>query len=269
MLPLADDHDGSDDHHGNQRATMTALLTAPPTPATAPSGARATSPLLRGAARVAAGALAGAIALGAATPTARAGERNEVTLGTWNRALRSPSANAVTEDNLVGGALTYGRDLGLRPDPRLAVWAVGAFTWSGAEGVMFQTLGTDVDVLGFSAGARARYTLHERVIASARLDAGAARTHLELFDSAGRTAEGARWGAIATAAVGLDLLAVANPHFSFGLRLELGYTAAQAPALTLTPTGGGEAMPLPMQEASIGHLDLGGRWAGISFIARL
>jgi opacity protein-like surface antigen len=250
-------------------------MTAPTTPTIAPPAAgaparSATPPPLRGLVRAATGALAGALALGAATPVARAGERNEVTLGTWNRALRSPSANAVTEDNLVGGALTYGRDLGLRPDPRLAVWAVGAFTWSGADGVMFQTLGTDVDVLGFSAGARARYTLHERVIASARLDAGAARTHLQLSDGTGPIAEGARWGVIATAAVGLDLLAVANPYFSLGLRLELGYTAAQAPALTLSPTGGGgEAMPLPMHEASIGHLDLGGRWAGLSIVARL
>jgi hypothetical protein len=215
-------------------------------------------------------ALACALALGAAAPAARAEVHNELLLGTWNRALRSSSANAVTEDNLTGGALAYGRDLGLRPIPRLAVWATGAFTWSGAAGTLFRTLDAEVGQLELSAGVRARYALHARVVASARLDLGAARTSLELMDNTGATAEDARWGAVGTAAVGLDLLAAAGPRFSLGLRLELGYTAAQAPELTLTPTGGGdEAMPLPMHQAAFGHLDLGGRWLGLSLVAQL
>lgn len=207
--------------------------------------------------------------LGAAAAPARAGERNELTLGSWNRALRSPSANAVTDDNLVGGALTYARDLRLRPVPELAVWAVGSFTWAGAEGTMFRTLATDVGVLGLSAGGRARYRLHDRVAASARLDAGTARTRLRLEDAMGHTARDTRWGAIATAAVGLELLAIAGPRFALGLRAELGYTAASAPALTASPDGGDDdVIRLPMIEASLGHLDLGGRFFGASVISR-
>ena len=245
--------------------TPTTITPTTPTPTTTP----ATTPMAMTLARAVTGALAFALALGAATP-ARAGDRNELTIGSWNRALRSSSANAVTEDNLTGGALTYGRDLGLRPIPRLAVWATGAFTWSGAEGVLFKTLATEVDALGLSAGARARYSLHERVVASARLDLGAARTHLQIGGGTGSLTEGSRWGAIATAAAGLDLLAVTGPRFSLGLRFELGYTAAQAPALTLSPTGGGgDVMPLPLSEASFGHLDLGGRWFGLSLLAQL
>ncbi len=209
--------------------------------------------------------------LGAATP-AHAGDRNELTLGSWNRALRSPSANAVTGDNLVGGALTYARDLRLRPVPGLAVWAVGSLTWAGAQGTMFQTLDTSVGALGLSAGGRAAYRLHGRIVASARLDVGAARTTLRLADAMGHTAGDARWGGIATAALGLDLLAIAGPRFELGLRAELGYVAALAPSLTAAPDGGADdgddAILLPMSEASLGHLDLGGRFFGVSLVSR-
>lgn len=215
-------------------------------------------------------ALLAQLALGAAAPPARAGEHNQLTLGSWYRALRSPSANAVTADDLSGGELTYARDLALQPVPRLAVWAQGSFTWAGVDGQMFQTLDTDTSVLGLSAGGRARYRLHERVAASARLDVGAARTRLRLEDAMGRTAQDARWGGIATAALGLDLLAIAGPRFSLGARLELGYTAAAAPALTASPdgSGDGDAILLPMREASLGHLDLGGRWFGVSAVSQ-
>jgi hypothetical protein len=207
--------------------------------------------------------------VGATASPARAGDRNELALGSWNRALRSPSANAVTEDNLAGGALTYARDLRLQPIPGLAVWAVGSFTWAGAEGTMFRTLATDVDVLELSAGGRARYRLHQRVVLGARLDLGTARTSLRLEDSMGHTAADTRWGGIATAAAGLDLLAIAGPRFALGLRLELGYTAAFAPALTASPgESDGDTILLPMQEASLGHLDLGGRFFGFSFVSQ-
>lgn len=206
--------------------------------------------------------------LGAAGP-AHAGDRNELTIGSWNRALRSASANAVTDDNLTGGALAYARDLALRPVPGLAVWATGAFTWAATDGVMLRTLGTEVDVLGLSVGGRARYHLHARVAASARLDLGAAHTALRIADVMGHTAGDARWGATATAAAGLDLLAVAGPSFSLGLRAELGYTFAAAPALTAEPDGGdGDTIQLPRQAASLGHLDLGGRFFGISLVSQ-
>lgn len=208
--------------------------------------------------------------LAAAAAPVRAGDGNELTFGSWNRALRSPSANAVTDDNLVGGALTYARDLRIRPVPGLAVWATGSFTWSGADGTMFRTLATDLDVLGLSAGGRARYRLHDRVALSARLDLGAARTSLRLEDAMGHTAEDARWAGIATSAVGLDLLALTGPRLTLGLRAELGYVAARAPALTASPDSdaGGDVIRLPMAEASLGHLDLGGRFFGVSLVSQ-
>jgi hypothetical protein len=135
---------------------------------------------------------------------------------------------------------------------------------------MFQVLATDTSVLGLSAGVRARYRLRERAIASARLEAGAARTQLRLEDAMGHTAEDARWGAIGTAAVGLELLAIAGPRFGLGVRAELGYVITRAPAMTASP--GGEAddavIRLPRREASLGHLDLGGRFFGLSIVSR-
>lgn len=214
--------------------------------------------------------IAAALAAGAASP-ARAGDRNELSFGSWNRALRSPSANAVTSDNLGGGGVAYARRLDLRPAPRLSLWATGDFTGGAVSGRMFQTLGTDVSVLAFTAGARAKYRLHRWLAATARLDAGAARTSLQLEDAMGHTAADARWGVTGTAAVGLELLSASSARLSLGIRAELGYTAAFAPALTAAPGGGSEdddAILLPMAEARLGHLDLGGRSFALSFVGR-
>ena len=63
---------------------------------------------------------------------------------------------------------------------------------------MFQTLSTEIDTLGLSGGARARYRLHDRVSASARLDLGAARTSLRAHRQMAHTAADASWGGIAT-----------------------------------------------------------------------
>jgi hypothetical protein len=214
--------------------------------------------------------LSAAAVLAAAAP-AHAGDQNELTIGSWNRALRSASANAVTDDNLGGGVLTYARDLRIRPVPRLAVWATGAFTWAGAEGQMFQTLTTEIDSLGLAAGARARYRVYSWLAVSARADLGTARTALRLTDAMGRSASDARWAGTATAAAALDLLAVAGPRFTLGLRAELGYTAASAPALTATSDRGesdGDMLRLPVNESSLGHLDLGGRFFGFSLLSQ-
>src|SRR3954470_3080227 len=97
--------------------------------------------------------------LSAAVP-AHAGN-NEVWLGSTNRALRSPSANALTSDSLTGGQRADARALGIALVPRLSVWAVGGMSWGSAEGLMFQTLTTELDTLGFTVGGRARYTLNK------------------------------------------------------------------------------------------------------------
>ena len=55
------------------------------------------------------------------------------------------------------------------------------------------------------------------------------------------------------------------------MRAELGYIAATATALTATSDrgdGDGDTLRLPMNESSLGHLDLGGRFFGFSILSQ-
>src|SRR5687768_12212918 len=94
---------------------------------------------------------------GAAT-SAHAGN-HEIAMGSYNRALRTSSANAVTDETLGGGQLGVARALRLDLYPKLEVWATAGFNWGGAEGTLFQTMTTEVDSYGFTLGGRARYSL--------------------------------------------------------------------------------------------------------------
>ena len=61
---------------------------------------------------------------------------NELTITETSRALRTSSANAITEDSLIGGELAYSRRLDLDFMPKLEVWTVGAFAWGVADGAL-------------------------------------------------------------------------------------------------------------------------------------
>ncbi len=202
----------------------------------------------------------------ALTSAAHAGN-NELTLGTHSRSLHAPSANAVSEDEMVGGALGIARRLPLVVFPRLDIWATGAMTWGGLEGTLFQTMLTDVGMFGLSAGGRARYELHPHVHVGGRLDLGTSRTSLRL-EHAGHVVKDAAWGATATTALTIDLLAVARRQFSFGLRFELGYVAATAPSLSPREDDDETKITLDEMQASIGGLDLGGRFFSFALLSQ-
>jgi hypothetical protein len=210
--------------------------------------------------------LALAILLAAAAP-ARAGG-NEVHVGSFNRALRSPSANALTEDSLVGSELGYARRIAVLP--RLVLWATAGMTIGTAEGTLFQTLTTHLDSVGFALGGRLRYELHRHVALHARLDGGPASTSVSLRDAMGHSAEDTRWGAVGTGALGIDLLAYASPRFSIGVRLELGYASATAVRLDARPgdDAGDSELTLATMRASLGDLDLGGRFFAFTFVSQ-
>lgn len=185
---------------------------------------------------------------------------NELTISESLRALRTTSANAITEDSLFGGALTYGRQLGIELVPHLELWAHATFSWAGAEGMMFQTINTELDTLGLTAGARARYPLWRRhLAATARVDLGAARAALELRDTSGRSASDAGWGGTTSAAFGLELYLVRVQRFALGVRFEIGVVATSSIPLTATPAPGSEdTLELEMSAASLGDLNLSG-----------
>jgi len=190
--------------------------------------------------------------------TAHAGN-HEVSLTESNRALRSDSANAVTPDSMVGGALGYAHRLDIPVLPDLTIWGTGTFGWGVADGTMFQTLTTDLSTLTFSVGARARYPLHRLIVASARIDVGTARTALALHDDAGHTARDHGWGAMTAGALALDLFATNKPSFALGLRFELGYVATSGVAMTATPDSQSDGtLQLQMTAAGLGSLDLSG-----------
>jgi hypothetical protein len=193
---------------------------------------------------------------------------NEVTLGNSSRTLKSTSANALTEESLATGRLSYARDAGLSVAPKLRLLVEGALTFGGVQGTMFQEVTTEVTTVGFLVGARAEYVLHRYLTVGARVDLGPGYAGLTLTQD-GHTASDSRWSGIVDAAVGVDALAVQSRRFSLGLRFELGYAIQHVPALAPTRDGGDDtAIKLEMMGASLGHLDLDGPSFGFSMISR-
>ncbi|HUS27251.1 MAG TPA: hypothetical protein VMZ53_02045 [Kofleriaceae bacterium] len=194
---------------------------------------------------------------------------NEVSITETARFLHTNSANAVTEDGMVCGALGYSRRVDLPALPNLTLWATGSFGWGTTSGEMFQTMTTDVGTLSLTAGGRARYELHRLVHATARLDVGTARASLTLEDEAGHSARDAGWGPISQAGVGLDLYAVNRRNFTFGMRLELGYVAMGDIDMTAKPDSeSNKTLQLQMTAASLGGLNLSGSTFSASVVSQ-
>jgi len=209
-----------------------------------------------------------AIALVLLTTLAHAGD-NEVSVGFSDRALRTSSANAVTRDSLAGGTLGYARGIDVAPLPGLSLRAEGNFAWGEADGVMFQALGTELRTLAFTVGARAVYELVPHIVASARLDVGAARAALAIRDDAGHSARDNGWGALTQAALGLDLYALYRPRLTLGFRFELGYIATTSIGMTATPdSSSDDTLQLQMTAASLGGLNLSGPVLAGSFVSQ-
>ncbi|HEY1556678.1 MAG TPA: hypothetical protein VGF94_17705 [Kofleriaceae bacterium] len=203
----------------------------------------------------------------AAAATARAGS-NELEAGSELRALRSPSAGALTDNSLGGGHLAYARSLG-ELAPGLELWIGGGLDFGSAEGTMFQTMTTSIDTFELLATARVRYHIYDHVLATARVSAGSSRTSLDISDDSGTDMSDARWGAIGRGALGVELASREHARWSAVFRVEAGYARATAPALTLQPsTPDDGTLRLPMSDSSIGHLDLSGPFIAFSLASQ-
>lgn len=194
-----------------------------------------------------------------ASGTAGAETQNEVTMGSFTRALRTSSANAVTSDSLGGAVVGYARAVDLPLLPRLRTWATIGFAGGSVEGRMFSTLTTNLSTQTFFAGGRAQYDLLRFVAVGGRLDAGPSRAGLTLTEGS-RTLHDSAWGVAATAAVSLELRALAFPRFKLGLRAELGYTLASKVELAPAEANDASTIQLEMSQASLGHLDVSGKF---------
>lgn len=205
--------------------------------------------------------------LAAMAGSAAADAKNEVSIGSFDRAMHASSANAVTTDSLGGGVLGYARAIELGLSPKLQTWATGGFAWGGADGKMFSTLTTELDTLAFTAGGRARYAVLRHVQVGGRVDVGMARAGLTLREG-NRELYDKGWGLTATGAAAVDLLAWSSPTFSFGFRLELGYTVTSAIELAPAEANDSSTIQLEMSQASLGHLDLGGKFFSLTLLSQ-
>jgi hypothetical protein len=207
------------------------------------------------------------IAALAGASSAAADPKNEVSIGSFDRAMHASSANAVTTDSLGGGVLGYARALDVGLSPRLQTWATGGFAWGGADGTMFSTLTTELDTLAFTAGGRARYSVWKHLQVGGRIDIGTARAALTLREG-NRELDDSGWGMTASAAAALDLLAWESPGFELGVRLELGYTVTSAVELAPAEANDSSTIQLEMSQASLGHLDLGGKFFALTVLSQ-
>ena len=192
----------------------------------------------------------------------------ELSVGSSVRAL--PGADPVTADSLAGGGLGLGRRLDLDLPNHLELWTEASSLWSGAHGAMFQTLTTHVFDVTLTAGAHLRYHAFRNVAVSGALAIGYQHASLSIKDTMDHTASDTGWGPVARASLQVDVLAVDRPDFALGLRGELGYLAAAGIAMTPTEqrTDSSDTLHIPMQEASVGHLDLGGPFFTISLVSQ-
>jgi len=178
----------------------------------------------------------------------------ELSLGSDVRALRTSSANALTDDSLWGGHLAAAH--ALLPN----VWLTGSAGIGGATGTMFE-MSTTVVQESLTAGALVRYPIAGPLAAIAHAELGFSNTDIKLEDPSYQTLSDHAWAPLATGALGFEL----STHFRF----ELGYVACapvELTAKTHPPDDG--TIRLPMTQASLGSLDLSGKYASASWLVR-
>jgi len=200
------------------------------------------------------------------TGVAAADRNNEASMGSMVRALHSDSANALTSDSLLGGGFAYARRLPVEVHG-VELWGTATMLGGSFDGEMFQTITTHVDTIGWAVGARARYRIWRFVLANARVDAGAQHVSLDLHDMDDHSASDSGWGATTTAALGVEAAPLSLKRFALGFRAELGYVATSSIDMNAHGSGAGnDTIELDRMAASLGSLDLGGRYFSFTIV---
>ncbi|HEY0252204.1 MAG TPA: hypothetical protein VGC41_11800 [Kofleriaceae bacterium] len=184
--------------------------------------------------------------------------------------MPSDSADAITAKSLAGGGFGYGHTLAVEMPFGLALWADANASFYETTGQMFQSLATDLDAQLLTVGLHVTYHLWRPFSVSAGVGFGAEHADLQLTDSMSHVASDGAWGAVGRASVRLDMIGHLRGSLAMGFRGEFGYLATQAVGLTPVRSrdGDGDTLYLPMQESSIGRLDLGGPYFAFTFVTQ-
>jgi hypothetical protein len=195
---------------------------------------------------------------------------NEIAVGDSGRALRSSSAEALTDRGMLGGGgVTVAHRLGATVEglPGLELWVGGGFEAGSASGTMFQTMTTQIGSFTMFGMARARYPLASYVHASARVGLGSSRASVELTDPVGHAWSDSGWAALATGALGLELTSREDRRFAFGFRIEGGYTRTSGAGIEPAADVPEGTLRLKMSQTPFGRLDLSGPVLAFSLIS--
>jgi hypothetical protein len=209
------------------------------------------------------------ISLTLASLAAPAGaERYELSVGNQGRFLHSGSVDALTDDRSYGSfSLQAAFHLDQVPVPFGRLHLDVDVHTGGFSGTTFDRLETDTAMTGGALGARVTRDLSRYTRGFVRANLGFSRLTMTLRDDA----SGADplfdhgWAGTAYLGTGFDLMPLRRVgddervRFALGLRLEGGYQRVTPVEMNARPesrSGDGDTLRIPMQEVSIGSLDL-------------
>jgi hypothetical protein len=198
-----------------------------------------------------------------------AGSTWTIDIGTQTRYFGDTSAAALTPEPMLGPQLTVGRHLVGLPGPRGGFDLAGFIRVTGgqASGLIFNSLGTQVDQLAFTGGARLDLAVWRGFGASAKLDLGAARTAVVIGDNLGAMApvDDSAWGFLGAATLGVKYDGVVRGHYTIGLAFDVGYTVAAPVALHAYPRSRPEEeLSISTMYTGLGALDTRGLTLGFT-----
>ena len=197
-----------------------------------------------------------------------AAERYEVSIGNQTRFMHTASIDALTDDRSQG---TLSIQAAFRLDqislPGGSLHLDVDYHTGGFTGSSFDRLETDTHMTGAGAGARFTRDLSRYTRGFVRANLGLARMTMTLSDDS----SGAdplfdhAWAGTAYLGAGLDLMPLrrvddeGRVRFALGLRFEGGYQRVTPVEMRARPdsrSGDGDTLRIPMQEVSLGSLDL-------------
>jgi hypothetical protein len=209
-----------------------------------------------------------------------AAERYELSIGNQSRFMHAGSVDALTDDRSYG---TFSMQAAFHlnqltiPGGRLHLDV--DFHTGGFRGTSFDRLETDTHMTGGAAGARITRDLSRYTRGFVRATLGLSRMTMTLSDdrSGADPLFDHAWAGTAYLGTGFDLMPLRRlgdddqVRLALGLRIEGGYqrvTPVEMRARPESRSGDGDTLRIPMQEVSLGSLDLSAWILRVGFAGR-